>query len=539
MKVVLVVFSFLLFAIASSGQINNTGERVIFKLKSEPVSSGRSYDTRRFIGNNKVDHITKKFQIEEIAKHSLGRKSRQFVYTVKFPAGTNIQMAIDELYKTGEIEYAEPDVKGSSNGMQGIVPNDPFYNRQWSLKNNGKFSLLSSTAGSDLDMENAWSIETGDTNIIVGIIDSGCKLDHPEFSGRIWINRSEISNNGIDDDNNGFIDDVKGWNFCYANNDPTDDEGHGTNVTGIIGANGNNSIGYAGIDWKCKLMILKGIDSANFGYYSWWSDAIYYAVDNGAKVINMSLGGTKSSKTLQEAVTYAINNNVVVIASMGNTNSGIVEYPAGCSGVIAVGATDANDKRSDPFFWSEASGSNFGNHISVVAPGDCIYGLNSRSDTNYDLYWGGTSQAAPHVTGLASLLLAQNPDRSPLQIKSIIETTAEDRVGNSKEDVTGWDRYYGNGRINSYSALSMATDVNLFNAKNLSVYPNPSSGSIKISIPITLSVTCKIINELGQLVYRLETNSQQIEINEKFLPGVYLLVVSSGDKTLSKKIIVQ
>lgn len=301
-------------------------------------------------------------------------------------------------------------------------------------------------------MENAWSIEQGDSNIVVTIIDSGTKLDHPEFTGRIWTNYHEIPNNGIDDDGNGYIDDVKGWDFANSDNDPMDDNGHGTNVAGIIGANGNNSIGYAGADWYCKLMILKGLDNNNYGYYSWWTEAIYYAVDNGAKVINMSLGGNSFSTTLQNAVTYALNNNVVVVVCMMNTNSNTVYYPAGFTGVIAVGSTNSNDTRSNPFFWSPTSGSNYGSHISVVAPGNYIYGLNYQSNTKYGSYWGGTSQATPHVSGLASLLLAQNPSRTPAQIKSTIETTAEDQVGNSSEDTPGWDIYFGHGRINAFNA---------------------------------------------------------------------------------------
>jgi subtilisin family serine protease len=232
--------------------------------------------------------------------------------------------------------------------------------------------------------------------------------------------------------------------------------GHGTNVSGIIGANGNNATGYAGVDWNCKLMNLKALNSNNFGYYSWWADAIYYAVDNGAKIINMSLSGTGYSSTLQNAINYALSQNVTVVAAMSNENSSTVNYPAGFPGVIAVGSTDPNDTRSNPFFWSATSGSNYGSHISVVAPGNYIFGLNYQSNTNYDYYYGGTSQATPHVTGLAALLLAGNASLKPDQIKTIIEITAEDRVGNSNEDSPGWDQYYGYGRINAFKALSLS-----------------------------------------------------------------------------------
>jgi thermitase len=541
MKILILITFTLLYTIALCGQNIPQTDRIILKLKNEPGSLGKSLSEQNLVGNNKIDSVNQKYFIEKIEKQSTSKKGKRFIYIIQFPQGTNIQKIIDEYYKTGEIEYSEPDYKGSGGGAQGIIPNDQYYFRQWGLKNNGTFSLSPSIAGADIDMENGWSIEQGDSNIVVGIIDSGTKLDHPEFAGRIWTNKDEIPNNGIDDDNNGYIDDVKGWDFANIDNNPTDDYGHGTNVTGIIGANGNNSIGYAGVDWSCKLMILKGLDNNNSGYYSWWSNAIYYAVDNGAKVINMSLGGLSTSITLQNAVNYALINNVVVVVCMMNSNSNTVYYPAGFNGVIAVGSTNSNDARSNPFFWSLTSGSNYGSHISVVAPGNYIYGLYHLSSTNYGYYWGGTSQATPLVSGLASLLLAQNPNRTPVQIKSIIETTAEDQVGNPDEDTPGWDQYYGYGRINAFNALSLITglDSKYGEQQNILVYPNPSSGSFKIVITNDLPSTCKIYNQTGQLIYSNKINSNPVEINENLIPGIYFLIVESDKKIESQKIIIE
>ena len=452
MKNIIFILAMLLMnSVATYGQNFNGTNRIIFKLKNEFQDSVKSLRKQKSIGNNRIDSVTQRFHAVKVINQSTGKKSNQNIHIIQFPEGTNIQQVIDAYYKTGIIEYAEPDYVGSGGGM----PNDQYYFRQWGLKNDGTFSLLPSTPGADIDMEKAWDIEQGDSNIVVAIIDSGVKLDHPELAGRIWNNYNEIPDNGIDDDGNGYVDDVQGWDFANSDMNPTDDYGHGTNVAGIIGANGNNSIGYAGVDWNCKLMILKALDNNNYGFYSWWASAIYYAVDNGAKVINMSLGGSSTSSTLKNAIKYAINNGVVVVACMMNTNSNTIFYPAGFSGVIAVGSTDPDDTRSNPFFWSSTSGSNFGSHISVVAPGNYIYGLNYQSNTNYNSYWGGTSQATPYVTGLASLLLAQDPTRTPAQIKSIIEATAEDQVGNPSEDTPGWDQYFGYGRINAFNALSV------------------------------------------------------------------------------------
>ena len=534
-------FAILLFScIATFGQNSEPTEQIILKLKNEASSGNKSFCKQKIIGNNKVDSITQKFLAVKIKKQSTGRKSKQHIYIIKFPQWINIQQVIDEYYKTGEIEYAEPDQKGSGGGTQGIIPDDQYYFMQWGLKNDGTFAFYPSVAGADIDMENAWSIEQGDSNIVVGIIDSGIKLDHPEFTGRIWTNYNEIPNNGIDDDDNGYIDDVKGWDFANTDNNPTDDFGHGTNVAGIIGAKGNNSIGYVGVDWNCKLMILKGIDSTNSGFYSWWCDAIYYAVDNGAKVINMSLGGTGASTTLQNAVTYALNNNVVVVVCMMNTNSNTVYYPAGFSGVIAVGATNPNDTRSNPFFWSLTSGSNYGSHISVVAPGNYIYGIDYQSNTNYDSFWGGTSQATPYVTGLASLLLAQDSSRTPAQIKSIIETTAEDQVGSPSEDTPGWDQYFGYGRINAFYALSVFTGITSLNFQNQNflLFPNPTSQNFTVIVP-SATKQIQIFNSLGESIQAKNLEGQTSQNFQLIGNGIYYIQITTDRQTIAKKLIVR
>ncbi|MEP7265414.1 MAG: S8 family serine peptidase, partial [Bacteroidota bacterium] len=502
--------------------------------------SGKYVCNNSIIGNRKIDFITKYFHAEKVKQQSTGRKNKQHIYIIKFPEGTDIQKVINEYYSTNEIEYAEPDYIGSEGGVQGITPNDQYYTRQWSLKNDGSFSLSPAVTGADIAMEDAWSIEQGDSNIVVGIIDSGSKLDHPEFGGRIWNNNDEIPNNGIDDDANGFIDDMQGWDFVNTDNDPTDDEGHGSNVSGIIGANGNNADGYAGVDWNCKLMILKGIDNTGSGFYSWWTDAIYYAVDNGARVINMSLGGSSTSTTMQNAINYATLNNVVVVVCMMNTNSGVTYYPAGFPGVIAVGSTNANDVRTHPFFWSASSGSNYGNHISVVAPGNYIYGLDHQSNTNYNYYWGGTSQATPHVTALAALLLAQDNTRTAAQIKSIIESTAEDMVGDQTEDTPGWDQYYGYGRINAHAALSASTNITSADVqnKNFLVYPNPSSQNFTVVVPSD-SRQIEIFNSLGKLIQEKNTEGQTTQHFQLSDDGIYFIQITTDKEILNSKLIVR
>ncbi|MEO5929296.1 MAG: S8 family serine peptidase [Candidatus Kapaibacterium sp.] len=369
---------------------------------------------------------------------------------LEFDRDIDIPSAIADYLGTGMFRYLEPDYIGHAGSG---APSDAFYGRQWALNNDGTFPLSAARAGADIGMENAWQMETGDSNVIVAVLDTGCKLDHEELAGRIWRNLKDVTNNGTDDDSNGYIDDINGWNFTVGNNRPTDSIGHGTNVAGIIGANGDNGVGYAGIDWHCRLMIIKVIADNDFGYYSWWISGIMYAVNNGAGVINMSLGGKDGSQAMQDAIDYAYARNVAIVAAMGNENYGHPAYPAALKHVIAVGSTDPDDKRSAPFFWSPVSGSNYGSHISVMAPGNYIYGLSRLPNETYNFYWGGTSQATPHVTGLAALLIAQKPGRTVDQIRAIIEGTADDLVGNPAEDTKGFDQYYGHGRINAGKAL--------------------------------------------------------------------------------------
>ncbi|NLO49761.1 MAG: S8 family serine peptidase [Bacteroidales bacterium] len=530
-------FIILLFTLPAFGQLAEPTTRIIVKLKNDRILENFAGE-KSIAGSSKIDALCLDFDGVEIQKLITGRKMTNHSYVVQFPDGTDIQQIINEFYTTGDIEYAEADAKGSTGGVAGITPTDPYYSRQWSLKNDGTFPLSPAVAGDDIDMESAWEIEQGDSTVVVAIIDTGIKLDHPDLAGRIWTNYNEIPDNGIDDDGNGYIDDVQGWDMANDDNLPKDDFGHGTNVAGIVGANGNNEIGYAGVDWNCKIMALKGLSNENWGYYSWWAAAIYYAVDNGANVINMSLGGESYSATFQEAVDYALDNNVVVVACMMNTNSNTTFYPAGFAGVIAVGATNPNDERAYPFYWSTTSGSNYGEHISVIAPGNYIYGLHYLSNTNFNTYWGGTSQATPHVAALSALLLAQNISLTPAQIKAIIELSAEDQVGDPAEDTPGWDQYYGHGRINAYNAL-LSVNVNEVRSdvEKIAVFPNPAQRQFTITFPAETQ-QIEIINLHGQVVLQKKTFNETSFSDQLSHNGTYIIHITTDKNTIAKKFVV-
>lgn len=531
--------TFFIAVLASLSIQAQTNTRIIVKLMPG-IKTEKLAFSEKHTGLPALDAINSKYGYTEIKKLNSGKRSENELLVITFPGGVDRINLFDEFRKTGIVNFIETDAIGSGGGVKGVTsgPDDTYYSRQWGLHNDGTFSLFSSLEGADIDMENAWAIQEGSSEIIVATMDSGLRLTHPEFEARLWVNTAEIADNGIDDDGNGYIDDINGWDFTVDDNDPTDDHGHGTNVTGIIGANGNNGNGYTGIDRHCKLMTLKGLDQNNLGLYSWWHDAIIYAADNGARVINLSVGGDTYSVTLKEAIDYAIENGVTVVACMMNTNTGIPYFPAQYEGVIAVGSTNPDDTRTEPFFWNTSSGSNYGSHISVVAPGNYIYGLSHTSDTNYESYWGGTSQAAPVVSGIAALLLAQDPLRTPAQIKSLIESTAEDQTGDPAEDTEGFDQYYGHGRVNAFNALQQMLSLEAHPEKtNLSIYPNPSEGTVIIGTQeYPASVTVQ--NLLGQVILKkdIETYENTITLKEK---GIFLVSVNNSKGTATRKIIIK
>ena len=502
---------------------------ILVKFKSSTSYYAASAENEKMLNELKLNG-----KVENLEKFTFHNRNN----IVRLTATSEIdqQEILNVLKENRLVEYAEIDALGNAHGESKVVPSDNQYYKQWAFQNNGNIPFTVSKTGADIQMEKAWEIEQGDSNVIVAILDSGVKTDHPEFNGRIWKNYAEIPNNGVDDDNNGYIDDIQGWNFADGSNEVNDDSGHGTNIASIIGANGNNGIGYSGIDWNCKLMVLKVLKN-DVGYYSWWANSIYYAVDNGANVINMSLGGDIESQALNEAIQYALDHNVVVVVSMGNNNSDNISYPSNYPGVIAVGATNPDDSRTTSFFWSSTSGSNYGNHISVVAPGNYIYGLSNKNNTEFNTYFGGTSQSAAFVSGLASLLIAQTPTITQKDVKELIEKTANDRVGNQKEDIVGWDNYYGNGRINAFEALAVHhEDAFVLYEEDLLVFPNPAIDFVTINFPIETEFI-QVFNSFGVKVFE-HTNNHQIEetitLKEN---GVFFVQVSARGQKVSKKVV--
>lgn len=308
---------------------------------------------------------------------------------------------IKALSKNPNVIYAEPDYIVKTQ----LIPNDPIYPEQW----NHPYSKT----------PEAWDLVTGSTSITVAVLDTGVYINHPDLIGRL----------------------VKGYDFVNNDDDPSDDNLHGTHTTGLVGATGNNAEGVAGIDWKTKIMPVKVLNSSGSGSYYTVAKGLTWAVDSGANVINMSLGGAASS-TMESAVKYGATNNVVMVAATGNDGLEVKRYPAAYSEVIAVGAVNKDVKTSF---------SNYGDHLSVVAPGEKLRTTSIGSETvSYYWYFSGTSAASPQVAGLASLVWSANPKLSAAQVREIIESTARD-LGDP-----GFDIYFGHGHINAEAAVKKA-----------------------------------------------------------------------------------
>ncbi|MEO1627081.1 MAG: S8 family serine peptidase [Bacteroidota bacterium] len=530
--------------VAQKPDLLHASNQLIVKFTSEPLDRQQAKPAASQLGGEALHVLNQQYGLSSY--RLIGNRKLRQTYVLRFERPGQIEQMVKEYHQTGQFDYVEPNFIGQGCGRRGLlqtIPNDRYFSRQYGLLNDGSFRLSTAVEDADIDMDLAWDIEKGSSEMIIAVLDSGIRLQHPEFEGRLWNNLIE-SSDGIDEDENGYIDDVEGWDFANEDNLPQDDHGHGTNVTGIVGARSDNDLGYAGVDWNAQIMPIKILNEDNWGLYSWWTEGIYYAVDNGAKVLNMSVGGTSFSSSMREATEYAHDNGVIIVASAGNADSDEVQYPSGYEHTIAVGSTNADDTRTSPFFWSQTSGSNYGDHIDVVAPGNFIYGLNYSSNVNYNTYWGGTSQASPLVAGLCALLLAQDPSRTPDEVRDIIHRTAVDQVGDPMEDTEGYDIYYGHGRINAHQALLQMVSTSTSQIaveEDIQLFPNPSKGQITISMG-GLRGDVSMIDLVGRVHFQESQRQGQFDLDlSVYPPGVYFLRFSleGQQEVVLKKLIVQ
>jgi subtilisin family serine protease len=355
---------------------------------------------------------------------------RLTVYQVQIPEALSVEEMVFALKQNPDIEYAEPNYVARIM----TTPNDTLFKYQYALHNTGQEigGLPGSPRGksqADIHATAGWEEAKGKEDTIIAIVDSGVDLEHPDIKNKIVSGGRDFAN----DD----------W-------DATDDNGHGTFVAGIAAADTNNDEGMAGTAWNCRVLPVKVTDEDGVGLYSWIVDGIIWAADNGANVINISLGGDEEADSLREALQYAHDKGVVIAAAAGNSGDSVV-YPAAYDDFcLAVAATDYNDERMS---WSS-----HGSQVDVAAPGERILSIvptwywPSQGDVEAMPYafGSGTSGATPHVSGLAAILKGLKPGLGADDIMSVIRYSSDDV---NKSEFSGKDEFIGYGRINLEKAL--------------------------------------------------------------------------------------
>ena len=459
---------------------------VKFRDENDAVDAGRGRNERGHLrmSNPRLNEIFGRFGIDDGRRPFARTRARSLAKVVKLTTQTgNLKEALAALREQPEVEYAELNMIVHTQ----IAPNDPYYSSSgaWGQQFRDLWGLQSISA------ESAWDTSQGD-GVVVAVVDTGLDYNHEDIAANVWLNDGEVGldgngndkrSNGIDDDGNGLIDDWRGWDFVTidgtpGDNDPMDNHGHGTHVSGTIAAIGNNTLGVIGVAPHAKIMAVKGLDSGGSGSTEDLSNGIIYAADKGASVINLSWGGFgPTSQILIDAISYAHDvKGAVVVAAAGNSNADVGTqangfYPACIRDVITVAAVNHLD--------AKASFSNFGAKIDVTAPGGgdtdptglliqpdrSILSLKSSQagsvmtssgqlivGTKY-LRQSGTSMASPHVAGVAALIRAQHPEFSPEQVRQALRSSAND-IG-----ATGFDTQFGYGRLNASGSLTIATPL--------------------------------------------------------------------------------
>jgi subtilisin family serine protease/PKD repeat protein len=357
---------------------------------------------------------------------------------VTLAPGTEVREALARFRDDPAVEWAEPDYIWTINAL----PNDAGFSQLWGLHNLGQ---TGGANDADIDAAEAWDLQTNGSSIIVGVIDSGIAYNHPDLAANVWTNPGEIAGNGLDDDGNGYIDDIHGYDFINNDADPFDDNGHGTHCSGTIGGVGNNGIGVAGVSWNARIMGLKFLGANGTGPTTAAVDAVLYGSAMGARVLSNSWGGGGFSLALQDAIRTADARGTLFVAAAGNSNADndlVSAYPANfpVPNVVSVAATDHSDLK-----WA---GSSYGlKSVHLGAPGAAIYSTVpfATNATGYATF-SGTSMATPHVSGAAALIFSRFPGITHLQVKQRLVGSADPIAALAGRTISG-------GRLNAFAAL--------------------------------------------------------------------------------------
>ncbi len=389
----------------SQNQVELITDKFFLKLLPESFSNSTRSNAMQLLDIPEIGQILYASNVTDIevafssiALNQIDPYGLERIFVVNIPTNENILSLIEALNVLDEVEYAEPMYIRELYESQ-FIPNDAYFNQSWHHP--------------VVNTPEAWDIQTGSDTVVIAIIDTGVDTDHPDLVANLWNNPAEIANNLIDDDSNGKIDDIYGWDFTQNDADvnhewnwhPYNAEDHGTHCAGIASGVTNNLIGIAGASQHSKIMACK-----IFPYLSdaAAANAIIYAADNGAHIISNSWGGGGSSNTIQSAILYARNvQGAVVLFAAGNDGSSSPHYPGANDGVICVGASNSSDGR--------ASFSNYGSWVDMCSPGtgiwSCVDPDNPAHNNQYDV-WDGTSMATPLAAGIAALIKSQFPTMS-------------------------------------------------------------------------------------------------------------------------------
>lgn len=407
----------------------------------------------------------------------------QNILVIKRPVFEIQSTVVKSLAQHPDVEIVEPNYIYRINKL----PNDPFLGRLWGLKNDGQLDSQKreGIAGMDINADKAWDIQTGSRDVVVAVIDTGIDYNHPDLKDNLWTNDAELNGQaGVDDDNNGIVDDIYGANFVTPSRptgNPLDDQGHGSHCSGTIGATGDDGKGIVGVAWNVRIMGVKFLSASGSGSLDGALKAIDYATSKGARILSNSWGGGGASETLKQAIERSNAAGALFVAAAGNesnNNDSRPTYPAtyDVPNILSVAAVDNRGQI--------ASFSNYGKtKVHVGAPGVNVY--SSIKNGGYDS-WSGTSMATPHVSGMAVLLASNEPNLTGVEMKQRIIATSRPIAG-LRGKVSG-------GMVDAYAMLTNTlpapdpNDPTNWQTVPVSVssphpYPNKASLEFEVSVP--------------------------------------------------------